>query len=150
MALVVLSPTLRVSYPFHLCTSPVLIIIRFWNNGGASGQPVFAQYLKDHKNPTYSITQINTYPTTTQGFQVLCTMIFAWTSDSVFKGRRWPAIFIGGVSTDSPRVQLILKTQAFNIVVYISLWVWNIPTGWRWACYVLMGPGAALAGLVMS
>ncbi|KAH8809270.1 major facilitator superfamily domain-containing protein [Xylogone sp. PMI_703] len=106
-----------------------------WNNGGASGQPVFAQFLKDSKNPVYTVTQINTYPTTTSGLQVFTTMVFAWTSDSILKGRRWPAIYVGG---------------AINIIVYASLWYWNIPNGWRWTCYIFMGPGAALAGIIMS
>ena len=71
----------------------------FFNNAGAiGGQPLFAQYLKDSKHPKYSITQINTYPTTTYAVQILTTLIYAWTSDSLFKGARWPPILFGGVS----------------------------------------------------
>ncbi|OQU94482.1 hypothetical protein CLAIMM_00836 [Cladophialophora immunda] len=114
------------------CLIPLYVC---WNNGGASGQPVFAQFLKDSKSPKYTVPQINNYPTSTYGLQVFCTLVFAWTSDSVLKGRRWPSIIIGGL---------------FNIICYISLWIWDIPNGWRWACYILMGVGAALAGIIMS
>jgi len=51
------------------------------------------------------------------------------------KGRRWPPIVIGGI---------------FNIICYSSLWAWNIPDGWKWACYVILGVGGSLAGIVMS
>jgi hypothetical protein len=71
---------------------------RCWNNGGSSAQPVFAQYLKDFDPPRYSVTQINTYPTTTNGVQVFFTLLFAWTSDGFLKGRRWPAVLVGAVS----------------------------------------------------
>ena len=102
MALLDAHPTLHVSYGLQKKRSPLVVsltLARLWNNSGtAGGQPVFAQYLKDSKNPKYSISQINTYPTTTSGFQVFATMVFAWTSDGAFKGRRWPAIVIGSVS----------------------------------------------------
>ena len=68
-----------------------------WNNGGASAQPVFAQYLKMDPTHKYSITEINVYPTITNALQIVTTLTFAWTSDSILKGRRWPAVIIGGV-----------------------------------------------------
>ncbi|ETI29232.1 hypothetical protein G647_01685 [Cladophialophora carrionii CBS 160.54] len=107
----------------------------FWNNGGSSAQPVFAQYLKNFDPPKYSVAQINTYPTITGGVQVFTTLFFAWTSDGFLKGRRWPAVIVGG---------------CFNIMCYSSLWHWNIPEGWRWACYALSGVGSSVAGLIMS
>lgn len=33
---------------------------------------------------------------------------------------------------------------------FASLWYWNIPTAWRWACYSLSGIGASVAGIAMS
>jgi ACS family pantothenate transporter-like MFS transporter len=48
-----------------------------FNNGGVGAQPVFAQYLKASKNPKYTISQINTYPTTTSAVQVVTTLIYA-------------------------------------------------------------------------
>lgn len=75
----------------------------FFNNGGAGAAPVFAQFLKDSKHPKYSIAQINDYPTTTYAVQIVTTLIYAWTSDSILKGDRLPPIVFGGVCfpTDS-------------------------------------------------
>lgn len=106
-----------------------------FNNGGAGSQPVFQQYLKASTNPKYSVDQINTIPTATSGVQVVTTLIYAWTSDSVFKGARWPAIVFGGV---------------MNIIVYVSLAIWDISTGWKWACFILAGCGGGLSGLCFA
>lgn len=69
----------------------------FFNNGAAGAAPVFAQYLKDSKQPKYSIAQINDYPTMTYAVQIVTTFIYAWSSDSVLKGDRLPPIVFGGV-----------------------------------------------------
>ena len=119
---------------WHVWTLVPLYI--FFNNAGAVGsQPLFAQYLKDSKKPKYTITQINTYPTTTYAVQVISTLIYAWASDTVFCGARWPPIIFGGVA---------------NIITYASLAVWDIPTGWHWACYMLAGCGGGISGLCMA
>lgn len=34
-----------------------------------------------------------------------------------------------------------------NVMVYVSLAIWNIPDGWRWACYIMIGFGGGLSGL---
>jgi ACS family pantothenate transporter-like MFS transporter len=68
--------------------------------------PVFAQYLKDHKNPKYTVSEINTYPTGTSAVQVISTLVYAWVSDAVLNGARWPPIVFGGV---------------VNIIAYVSL-----------------------------
>ncbi|KAF2735739.1 MFS general substrate transporter [Polyplosphaeria fusca] len=107
----------------------------FFNNGTSSAAPVFAQYLKASKDPKYTVGQINTYPTTQQAVQVVTTLVYAWTSDSVFRGARWPPIVFGGL---------------MNIVVYVSLSIWDIPEGWRWACFILSGCGGGLSGLCMA
>ena len=119
---------------WHIWTLVPLYI--FFNNAGAVGsQPLFAQYLKDSKNPKYTITQINTYPTTTYAVQVISTLIYAWASDAVLRGARWPPIIFGGV---------------VNIIAYASLAVWDIPTGWHWVCYMLAGCGGGISGLCMA
>lgn len=107
----------------------------FFNNGGAGAAPVFAQFLKDSKNPKYSIAQINDYPTTTYAIQIVTTLIYAWTSDSILNGDRLAPIVFGGL---------------VNIICYISLAIWDIPEGWRWTCYILMGAGFGLSGLCMA
>ena len=106
-----------------------------FNNGAAGAAPVFAQFLKDSKNPKYTVSQINTYPTGTSAVQVVSTLIYAWFSDSVLNGRRWPPIVFGGV---------------VNIICYVSLAIWDIPTGWKWACYYIYGCGLGLSGLIMA
>lgn len=58
---------------------------------------MFAQFLKDSKHPKYSIAQINDYPTTTYAVQVITTLAYAWTSDSILSGDRLPPIVFGGV-----------------------------------------------------
>jgi MFS transporter, ACS family, pantothenate transporter len=118
-----------------------------FNNGNATSTPVFAQYLQYHKRPEYKVWQINIYPTGTNAVQVVTTLFYAWTSDSLFKGARWPAMIIGGT---------------VNIITYISLAIWDISEvrpgpnfhfnylvtlliklgqGWRWTCYYLIGFG---------
>ncbi|KIY02352.1 uncharacterized protein Z520_02490 [Fonsecaea multimorphosa CBS 102226] len=64
------------------------LYMTFNNAGSGVGQPTFAQYLKDSTHPKYTISQINTYPTTTYAVQVVSTLIYAWTSDSIFRGAR--------------------------------------------------------------
>jgi ACS family pantothenate transporter-like MFS transporter len=112
------------------CLVPLYV---FFNNGSAIGQPVFAQYLKDSKK--YTVAQINDYPTTTYAVQVFTTLVYAWSSDSVFRGARWPPILFAGI---------------MNIIVYVSLAVWNIPDGWKWACFILAGCGGGVSGLCMA
>ncbi|QKX57135.1 uncharacterized protein TRUGW13939_04243 [Talaromyces rugulosus] len=111
-----------------------LLYVTF-NNGGGGGQPLFAQWLKASKDPVYTVAQINAYPTTTYAVQVFTTLVYAWTSDTIFKGRRWPPILFGACS---------------NLLCYISLAIWNIPTGWHWFCYIYMGSGYGLSGLCMA
>ena len=129
-----------------------------FNNGAAGAAPVFAQYLKDSKYPVYTVAQINVYPTTTYAVQVVTTLSYAWLSDSVLRGERWPPIVFGGVSffisnSFLRMLRLILRILSFqcmNIVCYVSLAIWNIPEGWRWACYILSGSGYGLSGLCMA
>ncbi|PWY81657.1 pantothenate transporter [Aspergillus sclerotioniger CBS 115572] len=119
------------SWRIYLLT---IVYIAF-NNGAAGSQPVFQQYLKDSTNPKYTVDQINAYPTTTNAVQVVTTLVYAWTSDTILKGRRWPCIIIGA---------------CINIICYVSLAIWDIPTGWKWTCYILSGAGFGLSGLCMA
>ncbi|KHE84645.1 MFS general substrate transporter [Neurospora crassa] len=105
----------------------------FFNNGnGASGQPAFQLWLKSKGHP---ITEVNTYPTITAAITVITTLIYAWTSDTVFRGARWPPIVFSGL---------------VNIVIYSSLAAWNIPDGWKWACFFLAGFGGGISGLTFA
>ncbi|KAL5380619.1 hypothetical protein DPSP01_007683 [Paraphaeosphaeria sporulosa] len=107
----------------------------FFNNGGVSAAPVFQQYLKSSKDPKYTVSQINVYPTIQNGVQVGSTLAMAWISDGVLKGARWPMIVFGG---------------CVNIMTEVSLAVWNIPTKWKWACLSLTGVAGGLSGLCMA
>ncbi|KAF7870420.1 hypothetical protein EAF04_004165 [Stromatinia cepivora] len=111
-----------------------LLYVAF-NNGGSGAAPVFAQFLKDSKNPKYTVGQINTYPTGTSAVQIVTTLAYAWSSDTILNGKRWPPIIFGG---------------AVNITCYVSLAIWDIPIGWKWACYYLMGSGYGLSGICMA
>ncbi|KAJ5965169.1 Major facilitator superfamily domain general substrate transporter [Penicillium vulpinum] len=119
------------SWHIYLLT---LLYICF-NNGAAGSQPIFQQFLKNSKNPVYSISQINSIPTTTPAVQVVTTLAYAWISDTVLNGRRWPPIIFGA---------------CINIVSYVSLAVWDIPMGWKWTCYIISGAGYGLSGLLMA
>lgn len=111
------------------------LYITFNNAGSGVGQQTLAQYLKASKNPRYTITQINTYPTATSAVAIITTLIYAWTSDSIFPGARWPSIIFGGLVC---------------IVCYSSLAIWDIPVEWHWTCYILAGMGTGISGLCMA
>lgn len=63
------------------------------------------------------------------------TLVYAWTSDTIFKGERWQPIVFSGM---------------LSIVVYSSLAAWNIPDGWKWACFILVGFGGGISGLTFA
>lgn len=109
-----------------------LLYIFFNNGGGNGGQPAFALWLKQEG---YGVAAVNSYPTLTSAVAVIFTYIYAWTSDSVFKGARWPAMVFSGV---------------VNIITNTSLAVWDIPDGWKWACYVLGLIGGGISGLTFA
>ncbi|KAI0896101.1 MFS general substrate transporter [Annulohypoxylon nitens] len=116
---------------WHIYALTLLYI--FFNNGvGYGGQPAFALWLKSEG---YSVTAINSFPTISSAIAVIFTYIYAWTSDSVFKGERWPAMVFSGT---------------VNIITNTSLAVWNIPLGWKWACYILGTIGGGISGLTFA
>ncbi|KAI1075632.1 MFS general substrate transporter [Whalleya microplaca] len=116
---------------WHIYTLTLLYI--FFNNGSGYGsQPAFALWLKSEG---YSITAINTYPTIAAAIAVIFTYIYAWTSDSLFRGARWPPMIFSGV---------------VNIITNTSLAVWSIPTGWKWACYIIGLIGSGISGLTFA
>ncbi|EPE06989.1 pantothenate transporter liz1 [Ophiostoma piceae UAMH 11346] len=117
------------SWHIYLLT---LLYILFNNGNGYGGQPAFQLWLKKEG---YSVSQYNVYPTLTSAVQVVSTFAYAWSSDTIFKGSRWPPIVFSAV---------------FNFIVYVSLSVWNIPHGWKWACYLLAGLGGGISGLTFA
>lgn len=116
---------------WHLYTLTALYV--FFNNGnGALGQPAMQLWLK---SKGYSVTAINTFPTITSAITVVTTLIYAWSSDTVFRGARWPPIVFAG---------------SVLIVVYSSLAAWDIPDSWKWACFFLAGFGGGISGLTYA
>ncbi|MCJ1436580.1 hypothetical protein MMC27_005960 [Xylographa pallens] len=85
---------------WHIYGLSLLYVL--FNNGAAGAVPVFAQYLKDSKYPIYTVAQINVYPTSTGAVQIITTLAYAWLSDSILKGERWPPIIFGAVSFSKP------------------------------------------------
>jgi MFS transporter, ACS family, pantothenate transporter len=123
----------RIFSSWHIYVLTLLYVT--FNNGAAGAAPVFAQFLKASKDHKYTVSQINVYPTTTYAVQVVSTLAYAWLSDGVLRGSRWPPLVWGG---------------AWNIICYVSLAIWDIPVGWKWACFILSGMGYGLSGLIMA
>ncbi|XXG99907.1 hypothetical protein Hte_006248 [Hypoxylon texense] len=116
---------------WHIYALTLLYI--FFNNGvGYGGQPAFALWLKQEG---YSVAAINSYPTIASAIAVIFTYIYAWTSDTIFKGARWPPMVFSGT---------------VNIIVNTSLAVWRIPTGWQWFCYLIGSIGGGISGLTFA
>ncbi|KAF7186261.1 Pantothenate transporter liz1 [Pseudocercospora fuligena] len=124
---------LKIFKSWHIYALTILYIT--FNNGNNYAAPAFSQFLKASTNPKYQVWQINVYPTTTYAIQIVTTLIYAWTSDSLFRGARWPAFLIGG---------------SINIACYVSLAVWNISITWKWAVFVLAGSGYGLSGMAFA
>ncbi|RMZ86880.1 hypothetical protein DV736_g5894, partial [Chaetothyriales sp. CBS 134916] len=117
------------SWHIYLLT---LLYFFFNNGGGAISQPAFSLWLKSRG---FSVEKINLYPTLTALVQVLSTLAYAWSSDTVFKGERWPPIVFSGV---------------MNIIVYVSFTIWDISLGWKWACFFLAGFSGGISGLTFA
>ncbi|CRG83191.1 Pantothenate transporter liz1 [Talaromyces islandicus] len=83
----------------------------------------------------YLSEEVNNYATTTSAMQVFMTIVYAWLSDTVLKGSRWPPLVFGGF---------------VNIICYVSLAVWNVPKWWKWTCFISAGAGYGLGGLCMA
>ncbi|WOO80406.1 Pantothenate transporter liz1 [Vanrija pseudolonga] len=82
---------------------PMLYVL--WNNGfGQNPMGFWLKSFNSKTNPpvpgrTYTVPQINTYPTITTALWITGGLVFAWLSDGPFKGRRWPFIYIGAFIT---------------------------------------------------
>ncbi|OKL61245.1 hypothetical protein UA08_03113 [Talaromyces atroroseus] len=87
---------------WHTYLLPLLYIL--WNNGGP--QAAMGYWLKSFdKDPPpvpgtyFSIPQINNLPNVTSAIFIVMALIWAWLSDGVLRGARWPFIYIGAVIT---------------------------------------------------
>lgn len=110
----------------------VLLYIVFNNGNGGNSQPAFQLWLKSEG---YSIKEVNLYPTLTEVISIATTLIYAWTSDTVFRGARWPPIVFSGV---------------VKLVAYGGLTAWHVPLPFKWACFLLCGFGGGISGLTYA
>lgn len=110
----------------------VLMYALYNNNGNYGGQPGFQLWLKSER---YSVAAVNTFPTIALALAAIFALVFGWTSDSLWRGARWPPIIVAGVA---------------NIIINASLAAWNIPLGWKWTCYILGGLPNGLGALLMA
>ena len=69
----------------------------------------------------FSVEQVNNYPSIQSAFSI------------VFQ------IIIGGLSDTLPIYPLLTFIQCMFIISYSSLAAWNIPDGWRWVCFMIVG-----------
>lgn len=117
------------SWHIYLLT---LLYVLFNNGSNYGSQPVFALWLKSEG---YSVSAVNSYPTLAPAVQIIFTLIYAWTSDTVFRGERWPCIVFSGVA---------------NIITNASMAAWYIPNGWKWTCLILGSIGGGISGINMA
>ncbi|OAQ59319.1 MFS transporter Liz1/Seo1 [Pochonia chlamydosporia 170] len=110
----------------------VFLYVLYNNNGNYGGQPGFQLWLKSEG---YGVREVNLYPTIALAIAVVFALIFGWTSDSLFRGARWPPVILAGTA---------------NIVINVSLAVWDIPLGWKWACYMLGGLPNGLGAVILA
>ncbi|WVR03027.1 hypothetical protein IAU60_000016 [Kwoniella sp. DSM 27419] len=121
---------------WHTYFLPVIYVL--WNN--AYPQPPIGYWLKSFnakKNPpvpgkTFTVEQINQLPLPQTGIFVFCALAFAWLSDGVFRGRRWPFIYIGAV------YQLIIAIIFVNFPLYKNI---NATMGLYWISTAGEGAG---------
>ncbi|KAK8076075.1 major facilitator superfamily domain-containing protein [Apiospora phragmitis] len=110
----------------------VLLYIVFNNGNGGNSQPAFQLWLKREH---YGVREVNLYPTLTEVISIVTTLIYAWTSDTVFRGARCPPIVFSGL---------------VKIVAYGGLTAWDISDGLKWACFLLCGFGGGTSGLAFA
>jgi hypothetical protein len=110
----------------------VLCYTFFLSSSYPHGQ--MAIWLKDQaaKHPgAYTVPQINTIPTGAQGVSVV-TALLATSLCMVY-----------------PLWAIFSIVQGIYIVANVSLLVWNVPKGWHFACYYLLGVSAAITPILM-
>ncbi|KAL1407393.1 hypothetical protein Q8F55_006825 [Vanrija albida] len=83
---------------WHIYVLPFVYV--FWNNGGIhSALPYWMKTFNNDPPPvpgvSFTIPQINTLPLVATGFTIVGGLSYAWLSDGVFGGRRWPFIYTG-------------------------------------------------------
>ncbi|KAJ5736905.1 major facilitator superfamily domain-containing protein [Penicillium malachiteum] len=109
-----------------------LLYVLFNNNGNYGGQPGFQLWLESIGYPT---KKVDTLPTAALAIAFVFALIFGWTSDSLWRGTRWPPILFASTA---------------NIIINASLAAWDINIGWKWTCFFLGGLPNGLGALIMA
>ncbi|VUC25744.1 unnamed protein product [Clonostachys rosea] len=104
------------------------------------------------KPNSYSVVEINNYTTGIGGVTVVLMLIFAWLSDSVLRGRRWPLLVVGGIVTSAVCFTLAAtpvfpQNKAFRWFLYYNTnWAFAANSMyWSWAQDTLAGDPATRA-----
>ncbi|KAL1410518.1 hypothetical protein Q8F55_004531 [Vanrija albida] len=116
---------------WHIYVLPLQYVL--WNNGGIQ-QPM-GYYLKSfNKKPppvpgrSYTVPQINNLPLPATGIHIVTALFFAWLDDDVFKGRRWPTMYIGAVIMLAVAIPLRVLPLYNNINGHFALY-WLVGVG---------------------
>lgn len=120
---------------WHVWFLPWLYV--FWNNCNDATN-IWQFWLKYDPNRKWSVTQINNIPNIEYAVAIVSALIWAWSSDTIFRGRRWPPIVI---------------TRVYNIanclgLLYSPLYPKNVSG--RWYLYAMTGFGYGMSGLIMG
>lgn len=84
-------------------------------------------WLKYSKNPTYTVPQINYYPSGIWATQIVSALGFSWLSDTVLKGRRWPPLIF------------VTVWHLIDVAVLAATPVYAKNRAPRWVFYYLSG-----------
>ncbi|WWC71774.1 uncharacterized protein I206_105733 [Kwoniella pini CBS 10737] len=91
------------------------------------------------KPHSYSVSQINIYPTPIYGVSVVYGLIGAWMSDSVLRGRRWPPIALAFCITFGVNIALATlpvysqrKAVRWGLYYISNLVLGNFGVMWSW------------------
>ncbi|OWZ68204.1 hypothetical protein AYX14_05536 [Cryptococcus neoformans] len=102
-------------FSWHTYFLPILYVI--WNN--QYPQAPIGYFLKSFNDPPYpggdrrfSVGQINQLPLPQTAIFVIVALAFAWLSDGLFRGRRWPFVYVGAV------ISLIIASILVHFPLY--------------------------------
>ncbi|WOO80349.1 Pantothenate transporter liz1 [Vanrija pseudolonga] len=118
---------------WHFYVLPLLYVI--WNNGYP--QAAMGFYLKsfNSKPPPvpgrhYTVAQINNLPLPATAIFIAGALTYAWLSDGVLRGRRWPFIYAGVIIAIPIAVALRVIPLYDNIKAHFALyWISNVGQG---------------------
>lgn len=109
----------------------------FWNNCNDASN-IWPFWLKYDPKHNWSVEQINNIPNIQWAVAIVSALFWAWSSDTIFRGRRWPPILITGVYNIANCLGLL----------YSPLYPQKV--GGRWYLYSMTAFGFGMSGLIMG